>query len=297
MSYQRTIKQPVTISGIGLHSGEMVTAVVKPAQAGSGIKFQRAGGEVMHALFKNVKASLMAVTLGEGKSAISTVEHFLSAMSGLEIDNLFIEVSGGEMPVLDGSSYLILAALEKAGIVFQAEPRSFVRVKRRVEIHEGDRSVVIEPGRGLEIKAIIEWENSLIGKQTFSYVHGPETYRAVAAARTFGFKADADKLRALGLARGGSLDTAVVLDGPEVLNPEGLRFKDEFVRHKVLDAVGDLSLAGLPLEAEVTLVKSGHALHVKALAELFSNDANYEVIRKVDHVAVLGRPFDAVAAV
>lgn len=296
MSYQRTIRQPITISGIGLHSGEMVTATVKPAPAGHGIRFRRAGGEVMQALFKNVKASHMAVTLGDGKSAISTVEHFLSAMSGLELDNLFVEVSGGEMPVLDGSSYLILTALENAGIVFQAEPRSYVRVKRRVEFQDGDRQVVIEPGKGLEIHAVIEWDNSLIGKQTFNYVHGPHTYRAVAAARTFGFKADADKLRALGLARGGSLDTAVVLDGPEVLNPEGLRFKDEFVRHKVLDAVGDLSLAGLPLEAEVTLVKSGHALHVKALAELFSSDANYEVIRKADHVAGFSRPLVAVAA-
>lgn len=296
MSYQKTLKQLVTLSGIGLHSGEKVTATLQPAPAGTGIRFQRLGGTCMQALYRNVKASQLAVTLGEGPSAISTVEHLLSAASGLEIDNLLVEVSGGEIPILDGSSYLILRALENAGLVLQPEPRNFVRVKRTVAVQDGNRSVMIGPGYGMDITAIIDWEHSLIGKQTYHYRHNPEAYRGVAGARTFGFKADAEKLRALGLARGGSLETAVVIDGPEVMNPEGLRFKDEFVRHKVLDAIGDLALAGAPLEAEVTLVRSGHALHVKALEALFSDDANYEVIRKADQVPAFAR-IEPVAAV
>ncbi len=278
---QRTVSKSFSVTGIGLHSGKEVSISIRPSAVDSGIQFVRtdlSGKPTLGASIENVVDTRMATSLGRGDVRICTVEHLLAAFSGLGIDNAIVEVSSSELPVMDGSSRPFVDALLKAGVQTQLKTRKFLIIKRAVEIREQGRFAAVEPSHQLEVNATIEWDHSLIKTQSFSYIDGKTSFvNDVSPARTFGMLKDVEAMRQAGLAQGGSLNNAVVLDSDKVLNPEGLRFKDEFVRHKVLDALGDFMLVGYPILGKFELFKSGHELHSLLMREVLRNPANYEL--------------------
>lgn len=281
---QRTIQKAVTLKGIGLHSGTAAEVTLKPAGPNKGILFKRA--DLVDALpieanFRNVVSTQLATTIGKGSVTVSTVEHLMAALVGFGIDNLLVEVSGPEVPILDGSSVQFCRALREAGVEFQAVPRTYLRIKKRVEVKLAEKWAVVEPSADFEIHASIDWDHPSIGFQEYHYVEGKSDFMEIAAARTFGFLRDVDALKKMGLALGGSLDNAVVLDHALVLNPEGLRYPDEFVRHKVLDALGDFKLAGIQVQASFKLHRAGHDLHRSILAEIFKDPSCYEIVEEM----------------
>lgn len=281
MIYQQTVKREITIHGIGLHSGKEAKVTIKPARPNRGIVFFRGdleGRPEISAHYKNIVNTQLATTLGRGHASISTVEHLLAALQILGIDNVLIEVSGPEVPILDGSAQVFCEAIRQAGIESQSQPRAVLSLRRRVEVRSGEKIASVEPCSRLEILASVEWSHPSVGPQEFHYIEGKTPYSELARARTFGFLRDVEALKRMGLARGGSLDNAIVLDETSVLNPEGLRYTDEFVRHKVLDALGDLKLAGIALQGFVRLHRAGHELHSKLLCEIFRDPENYEII-------------------
>jgi UDP-3-O-[3-hydroxymyristoyl] N-acetylglucosamine deacetylase len=279
---QRTLKAPVTVTGIGLHSGKEAQVTIRPAAPGRGIVFQRKDvlkAPAIPASFRNVLSTQLATTLGtSAHNSVSTVEHLLAALAGLGVDNAIVEVGGPEIPILDGSSAVFVREIEAAGTVRQLGSRPFLAVRRRVELRMGEKWAVVEPCSRLEIHASIEWDHPAIGYQEFRFAEGETPFESIASARTFGFLRDVEALKRMGLVRGGSLESAVVLDDASVLNPEGLRYPDEFVRHKVLDALGDFQLAGIAVRAHFRLHRAGHDLHSLLLAEVFKNPDNYEIV-------------------
>lgn len=281
MNFQRTIKKPVTLKGIGLHLGKEAAVTLRPAGVNQGILFQRldlAASLPIEANFRNVVNTQMATTLGKAQVTVSTIEHLMAALHGFGIDNLLVEVQGPEVPILDGSSAPFCTALKAAGIQTQSAPRTALAIKRRVEVKLAEKWAVVEPASRLEVHASIDWDHPSIGFQEFHYVEGKTSFEEIAAARTFGFLRDVEALKKMGLILGGSLENAVVLDSALVLNPEGLRYPDEFVRHKALDALGDFKLAGIQVNGSFKLHRAGHDLHRSILAEVFKDPANYEII-------------------
>jgi UDP-3-O-[3-hydroxymyristoyl] N-acetylglucosamine deacetylase len=281
MVSQKTLKREVTLSGIGLHSGKEARVTLRPARSGHGIAFVRKdlrGASPLAASFRNITSTQLATTLGPQATGISTVEHLMAAILGLGVDNLLVEVQGPEVPIMDGSSQPFVAAMMEAGIETQLQQRAVLSLRRRVEVKINEKWAVAEPSARLQVHASIDWDHPSIGFQEFHYIDGITAFGEIASARTFGFVKDVEALRRMGLARGGSLDNAVVLDDALVMNPEGLRFPDEFVRHKVLDALGDLALAGISMRAYLRLHRSGHDLHSQLLAEIFKNPDNYEIL-------------------
>lgn len=280
----RTLKTSIGCSGIGLHSGNRVTMTLHPAPAGSGIRFRRtdvAGhGAEIAALWSNVGDTRLNTTLTDGNGiTLGTVEHLLSAFSGAGVDDCLIEISGAEIPVMDGSAAPFLFLIECAGTVEQQTPRRAIRILKRVVVKDGERMASLTPGSGFSVRFQIDFANEAIARQDMFIAFGRGTFKAdIARARTFGFEHEVTQLRQLGLARGGSLDNAVVIDatGTRVLNDDGLRYGDEFVRHKVLDAVGDLYLAGAPLIGHFHGVRSGHALNNLLLRALFADQSAWE---------------------
>ena len=284
---QSTIRRDVRISGIGLHSGKEASITIKPALPNSGILFIRKDLEnpiAIPALLEFVTQTRLATTLGRNQSHISTVEHLLSAFKLVGVDNAVVEVEGPEVPIMDGSAAPFCDALMEAGIYDLGVAKKVAVLKRRVEVHKGDKSAIVEPSRQFKINARIEWNHPAIGEQELTFVLGQSDIREISHARTFGFLKDVEALHRMGLACGGSLDNAVVMDEQKVLNPTGLRHTDEFVRHKVLDAIGDFALAPLAFLGDVTLVKAGHELHAELVQAIFSDPENYE-IRTMDEVA------------
>lgn len=285
---QRTLRRPIDMQGIGLHSGRMVSLELLPAPIGHGVRFSRVdlpGRPSVPAHFRYVVNTQMATTLGLGKATVGTVEHLMAALQGEGIDNVMVEVDGPELPVMDGSSAPFCEAIRHAGAIAQDQERLALRVKRRVEAKLAGKWAVAEPSAPgeLEVFATIDWDHPAIGFQECHYSsRGTEFLREIAPARTFGFAKEVEALKRMGLARGGSLDNAVVLDDARVLNPGGLRFNDEFARHKVLDALGDFKLAGIAIEAKVRLHRAGHELHRLLLSEIFRDRANYELSTHVD---------------
>lgn len=277
-----TLQAPVDLEGIGLHTGAPIRLRLKPAPVGTGVVFVRTdlpGRPVIPARSAQVTRTELATTLGLNDVTISTVEHLCAALGGLGVDNCVVEVSGPEIPILDGSALPFARAILSVGVIAQAASRPRLVLKRAVRVGDGDRWAVAEPCSRLEIHATVNWRHPMIGEQEFHYVGGRTDFMTeVAPARTFGFLRDVERMRAAGLARGGSLDNAVVLDETAVLNPEGLRFDDEFVRHKVLDAIGDFFLAGAGarLEAFVRLHRAGHELHHQLVTAIFADRANYD---------------------
>jgi UDP-3-O-[3-hydroxymyristoyl] N-acetylglucosamine deacetylase len=279
--YQHTLNAAVTLTGIGLHSGKSAEITLRPARAGHGIVFVRSDLEdapQIPALFKNVVSTQLATTLGRGKATISTVEHVLAALQGMGIDNALIEVNGPEVPILDGSSAPFCEVISEVGVVSQGYLRPTLILRRKVEVKVGEKWAVAEPSARLEVHGSIEWDHPMIGFQEFHYIDGKTSFDEISSARTFCMLRDVEMMKKMGLALGGSLDNAVVLDNTSVLNPGGFRYVDEMVRHKVLDALGDFKLAGVSIQAYVRMHRAGHELHNQLVAAIFSNPDNYEII-------------------
>ncbi len=281
MSLQRTIKNEVNLQGIGLHSGKLIRMALKPAAPNQGIIFVRSdleGAPQIPAYYKNIVSTQLATTLGLGKATISTVEHVLAAFQGLGVDNGIIEVDGPEVPIMDGSSQVFCDAIASVGLQSQLQFRPYLVLRQKVELKLAEKWAVAEPASRLEIQGSIDWDHPSIGYQEFCFREGETSFEELAQARTFGFLKDEEVLKKMGLARGASLENTVVLDDALILNPQGLRFPDEFIRHKVLDALGDFKLAGIEIRARFRLHRAGHDLHSQLLAEIFRNPDHYQLI-------------------
>ena len=263
-------------AGIGVHSGEKARLVMKPAPAGTGIMFRRTDLGIRNADIPahatSVTDTQMNTTLSnEDGISVAVVEHLMAAVSGLGIDNLLVEIDGPEVPIMDGSSAVFCELLLQAGLKTQPVPRRRIRILETVDIVDGPKRASLSPSSDnhLTLRARIEYDNNVIGIQQMALRLAPGMFaRNLAFARTYGFARDVEMLRSMGLARGGSLDNVVVVDGEEIMNPEGLRIEDEFVRHKMLDAVGDLMLAGAPIAGAYDAVRPGHALNNQLVRKL-----------------------------
>jgi UDP-3-O-[3-hydroxymyristoyl] N-acetylglucosamine deacetylase len=262
---QSTLKESVSARGIGLHTGRRVEMAIEPAPADTGIVFERAdlpGKPSVTACPRAVVRSALCTALQNNGTRVSTVEHVLAALYGLGVDNARVVLSGEEVPILDGSALPFVRLLQEGGLRSLDACRSWLRVVKPVTFSEGDRTFRILPARRLSIECTVDFDHPLVTDQQKRYEHDPDDFqREIAPARTFGFLKDVGEMQRAGLVRGGSLDNAVVIDSFSILNPGGLRFPDEFVRHKVLDILGDLALLGGALAARVEAYKSGHRLH------------------------------------
>jgi UDP-3-O-[3-hydroxymyristoyl] N-acetylglucosamine deacetylase len=273
-THQRTLRNPVSCSGIGVHSGNPVRVNLKPAPENHGIRFVRTdlpGRPQVKALFNRVVDTSLATVIGEDGCIVSTIEHLMASLSGFCIDNAIVEIDAYEMPILDGSAAHYAEMIRSAGTVSQSLPRCFFHIKNAIELEAGDKFVGAYPAETFSLSCAIEYENPAIGCQELSLELNERVFEAeVAPARTFGFLFEVEHLKRLGLARGGSLENAIVIDGEKVMNPGGLRFQDEFVRHKLLDCIGDFSLIGMPIIGRLVTRKSGHAFNHAFLEKFFS---------------------------
>jgi UDP-3-O-[3-hydroxymyristoyl] N-acetylglucosamine deacetylase len=280
---QRTLRGPASCSGVGLHTGAKVTLRLLPARPDSGVVFVRTDlreKPVIHARAEHVVDTELATTLGIGSVRVHTVEHVLSALAGLGIDNVRVELDGPEVPIMDGSAAPFIELVREAGVRVQDRPKSFMVIKKPVVVDDGEKRASLMPSKGFKVDCTIDFKHPLISDQAVSLAFADNTFlREIARARTFGFLRDVEKLKSLGLAKGGSLDNAIVVDDFSILNPEGLRFPDEFVRHKVLDAVGDISLLGLPVVGHLSCYKSGHKLNHALVRKVLSDASHYAVLR------------------
>lgn len=274
MIKQRTIKQTASAVGIGLHSGRKVKLLMRPAPPDTGIVFRRVDitpAVDLPSRAEAVNDTRLATTLNEGKVIVSTIEHLMSALNGLGIDNLIVEVDAPEIPIMDGSGATFVYLIRSAGILEQPVPRRFVRVKKTIEVRDGDKWARLEPHNGMVLDFAIAFGHPAIDSTVQHAVVdlGLETYeQAVSRARTFGFVSEVELLRSMGLAKGGTLENAIVMDEFRVLNVGGLRSDDEFVKHKILDAMGDLYVLGHPLLARYVAYKSGHALNNRPASDM-----------------------------
>ena len=281
MIAQRTLKAPVVLDGVALHSGKQVKMRLCPAQPNRGITFVRTdlnNAPEIPAHFNNVVDTQLATTLGTGVARVATIEHLMAALQGMGIDNLTVEIDGPEVPIFDGSSAPICKAIQEAGIQSQAQSRTFLALRRRIELRVGEKWAAAEPSAKFEIQGSIDWDHPAIGYQEYHYIEGETAFSEISSARTFGFLRDIEGLRRMGLARGGSLENAVVFDEAKCITPGGTRFPDECARHKVLDALGDFKLAGIGILAFIRLHRAGHDLHRQLLAEIFKNSDHYEIV-------------------
>lgn len=282
MIYQRTIAESVKVAGIGIHSGLKVTMVIHPAEADHGMVFVRTDLKDS----KPIKADALSVgatenntTIGSGVSAIHTVEHLLSALYGFGINNALIEIDGPEVPTMDGSAASFVFVLKETGVRVLNKTKKFLIVLDKITVTDGDKWATIEPADNLQIESTINFAHPLIETQKYFYDFNCESYiNEIARARTFGLFRDVDMLKRRGLIKGGSLNNAIVLDDYKVMNPEGLRFTDEFVRHKILDTIGDVSLLGYDIVGKITTYKSGHKLHNVLCRELLQNHHAFEIV-------------------
>lgn len=276
MQFQQTIRKKIACQGIGIHSGQPVRLLLRPAPANTGIVFIRQdlpGTPAIPARASRILASTLATTIGTPEAFVATVEHLLAALAGLGVDNIYIEIDGPEVPILDGSAAPFVALLQQAGIKPLRWPRAFFQLRQPVEVRDGDKWLRVEPAPTPSYTYTIEFDHPVIGRQEFTVSGQPQVFvKELAPARTFGFLRDVARLQEQGQARGGSLANAVVLDDQGVLNPEGLRFADEFVRHKLVDLIGDLALLGWPLLGRVQVYKGSHALHHLFLRTLLADE-------------------------
>jgi UDP-3-O-[3-hydroxymyristoyl] N-acetylglucosamine deacetylase len=273
MRLQRTLKREVDFDGIGLHTGRYSRVCLKPAPRDTGILFIRKDRELaIKASIGSVTDTAFATTLGLNGSKIKTVEHILAALAGLGIDNAYIEVTGPEIPILDGSSLELTGLILKGGIAKQSKKRPYIRITTPVVLTDGHAEIAAFPHDGRRITYRIHFNHHLLGEQQLSLDLTEESFAMeIAPARTFGFLKDVEYLKANGFAKGGSIDNAIILGESGILNSTGLRFKDEFVRHKILDLIGDLSLLGFPIHGHVIANKSGHTTNLKFLKKLLSH--------------------------
>ena len=288
MLQQRTLKTLTRAVGVGLHSGQRVELTLRPAQPDTGIVFRRVDLPVPVDIPVSAEAvtdTRMASTISRGGAKVHTVEHLMSACAGLGLDNLYVDITAEEVPILDGSSASFVFLLQSAGIELQKAPRRFIRLLRPVEVRDGEGENLkwarLEPYHGYKLAFEIDFDHRVVDStgQRFEFDLSVGSYaRDIARARTFGFTKDLEMMRASGLALGGGLDNAVVMDDYRVLNVDGLRYDDEFVKHKILDAMGDLYLVGKPLLAAYSAFRSGHAMNNKLLRALLAQPDAFEVV-------------------
>ncbi len=278
---QRTLKGEIGCTGIGLHSGEKVRIDIRPAPCDTGIRFVRKdlpGHPMIEARFDNVSDTTLATSIGLNGCRISTIEHLMAAFYGLGIDNALVELDAPEVPIMDGSSAPFVFLLKSAGIREQKAPKQFIVVKKSLKLDDGNRSIYVYPSKELKITYMIDFQHPLLRNQEYVLrFSGGDFVREISRARTFGFLKDVETLKANGLAKGGSLDNAVVIDDFRILNEDGLRFEDEFVRHKILDFIGDLSLIQFPIIGHFVVKKSGHFLNQQMLATLMKSKRHWKV--------------------
>ena len=281
--YQTTIKKSVELVGIGLHKGSPVKLRLEPLESNSGIVFYRSDVDVSIPLLpQNVVDTKMATVIGKDGHVISTIEHLLSAVYAYGIDNLRVIVDADEVPVMDGSSASYCMLLDEAEVVELDIPKKIMRIKKDIEVREGDKYVKLSPSPDLQYDFTIKFPHPVIQKQEYVLKFTKESYKKeISRARTFGFLHEVQYLRSKGLALGGSLENAIVLDEKKILNPEGLRFKDEFVRHKILDAIGDMSLIGMNFIGNYEALAGSHDLNHKLTLALLADTENYEIVELV----------------
>lgn len=286
MYLQRTIKQEINCRNIGLHSGRKVGMTIKPAEVDEGIVFVRKdlpGNVRIKADFQNVRDTVLATTIGLNGVTISTVEHLLSAFCGMGVDNAVVEVDAPEIPIMDGSSLPFVNLLKDVGTDIQGKCKKLLVITKPLSVSDKDGTAMFVPSPEFKITYEIEFEHHLIGRQSYHMTFSDIVYeRDICSARTFGFLKDVEYLQAKGLALGGSLKNAVVLDDQRVINKEGLRCTDEFVKHKILDAIGDLSLLGMPIIGHFIAYKSGHRLNNLLLQKLMANQECWKIVSRVN---------------
>ncbi len=284
MLKQRTLKNSIRASGVGLHTGKKVLLVLRPAPPNVGIVFRRTDLDPavdIPARATNVTETTLGTTLGHGAANVSTVEHLLSALAGLGVDNAFVELSAPEVPIMDGSAGPFVFLIQSAGIEEQSAPKRFVRIRQPIEVRDDDKWARFDPYEGFRVNFEIEFEHPIFrrhGQRATMDFSTTAFLREISRARTFGFMRDLEHLRSRNLALGGTMDNAIVLDDYRVLNEDGLRYEDEFVKHKILDAIGDLYLLGHSLIGEFTGFKSGHALNNRLLRVLLADAAAWEEV-------------------
>jgi len=285
--WQHTIRKTVSFAGVGLHSGKTVKLYIKPAGVSTGIRFVRTdlGRKVMiPATLYRVTDTRLATTLAKDDVTVSTTEHLLAALAGMGIDNAVIELDNDEVPIMDGSAAPFVHVLKKVGRQRQKAARFLLKITRKIEIRNGDSMILIEPHDGFKVSGEIDFEHQLVRKQKFSIEVDSQTFiKEIASARTFGFLHEVEYLRQNGKALGGSLDNAIVIDRSEILNTEGLRFSNEFVRHKLLDLIGDLALLGCPVLGHITAIKSGHAQHLQLMKGIADHPECWQFVKWTDN--------------
>jgi UDP-3-O-[3-hydroxymyristoyl] N-acetylglucosamine deacetylase len=281
--YQHTIKKAVSMRGVGLHSGKAVNLTIKPAEVDSGIRFVRSDVETTTAIpasMNLVVDTRLATTIAQDETAVATTEHLLAALSGLNIDNAIVELDAPEVPIMDGSAGPFVHLLRKADRRRQKSFKRLLKITDEIVVRDGDKEIRVVPHDGLKVTYEIDFDHDLIRRQIYNVELSPKKFaEEIAMARTFGFMEEVEKLKENGFALGGSLENAVVVDRDGVLNREGLRFSDEFVRHKILDLLGDLTLLGCPLLGHVIGARSGHRQHLLLMQEIALRSDCWEFVK------------------
>ena len=275
MLHQCTIAHPLHISGTGLHTGETINMVLRPAKADAGIIFERKAGNIVKkikACTSNVVDTRMATVIGKGDLRVSTIEHLMAALSACHIDNLLIQIDGPEVPIMDGSAAPFIDKILSVGVIRLGQSRKIISITKPIHYKEGDKRISIIPSRFFRVSFDLEFNHPLIRRQTRSIKVSPQSFcEDIASARTFGFYEEVEYLKSQGLAKGGSLENAVVIGKDNIMNPDGLRYTDEFVRHKILDTVGDFALLGHSILGHIKSHKSGHDINHKMVEKILAS--------------------------
>ncbi|MDP8254355.1 MAG: UDP-3-O-acyl-N-acetylglucosamine deacetylase [Candidatus Alcyoniella australis] len=283
MNFQHTIADRISCSGVGLHTGSQVRLSIQPAETNTGIVFRRSdipGCEPVRSVTENVMSTSFATTIGNGSMFVATVEHLMSAFHGLGVDNALVELDGEEVPIMDGSAASFVYLIRMAGLKRQTELRSFIQITKPIVVAESDKKAGLYPDDHFRVTYTIDYTHPMIKLQSYDYQHDPRLYESqIASARTFGFLAELNDMQSNGFASGGSLDNAVLVGDASVINESGLRYSDEFVRHKVLDAMGDMYMAGKPIIGHYLANKSGHGLNHDLMRKLASSPDCFEVVQ------------------
>ena len=276
---QNTLTKIIEFSGVGLHSGEKVKIILTPAAADTGIKF-KIRNRLIPASWKNAIVSQLCTRIKLKDVAISTIEHLMAAISGLGITNLLIKINSNEVPILDGSSKEFVEQIKNIGIKDQNKPQKVLKILKKVEYKEKEKFINISPSEknNLNINYTIDYKDQFIKKQSLIYTHNENNFLKIYMSRTFCLHNDLERIFSMGLAKGGSLDNAIVVSGKKILNQGGLRYPDEFVRHKILDCIGDLYLAGYQIWGNLVTYQGGHELNLRLLREILSNKKNYKIL-------------------
>ena len=299
MRVQQTLANAVSCSGVGLHSGQPVTLTLRPAPADTGVVFVNRsgkGGASLAASVEHLIATELCTAISGNGFQVKTIEHILAALTGLDIDNVYVEVDATEAPVMDGSAGHFVRLIRSAGIAPQSQRQPYLKITRPLEVVDGNRRVRIEPSSTTKITYSIHYNHPLIQTQTYAYEHSVHAFeREIADARTFGFMQEVEALWARGLGKGGSLDNSIILSQDGILNESGLRFTNEFVRHKILDLIGDFSLLGVPFIGHVIAERSGHAIHTRLVQQILNHPDSWVLLNAEEPVAA-SEPRSAMAA-